>query len=94
MLIGVDGLNSGVRLFVVGDNDPAAVPRSTGARDMITRRSGAGGKELFGEDAFFQLSLFNLHGKELLNVILAFHGTGTELPDGQRRVVVSFVPMS
>lgn len=100
ILIGVDGMNSIVRRFVLGDQDPAATPRNTGAWAIMTQRTGAEGKELFGDSAqdnhesafigegvFFEPSFFNLHGKEILNVILASYDIGTEPPDSRRRVV-------
>lgn len=100
ILIGVDGMNSTVRRFVLGNDDPSAVPRNTGAWAIMVQTNGAEGKELFGDDAqdnlesgwlgegaFFEPTFFNLHGKEILNVILASYDIGIELPDDRRRVV-------
>ncbi|KAJ4386181.1 hypothetical protein N0V93_009074 [Gnomoniopsis smithogilvyi] len=92
ILIGADGIDSTIRRLLLGKDDPAAVPRNTGAWAIMARKTGAEGRKYFGDGlieefyecpwigdgVFFEQQLLALNGEEILNLIIASYDKGAE----------------
>lgn len=99
ILVGADGIHSTVRKFVLGEEDPAASPRNTGAWTVMALKPAAQAKASFGDGpleeareyswvgdgAFLMHNMFNKG--QVVQLIAAVHEAGAEGSDRWRCTV-------
>lgn len=99
ILVGADGIHSTVRKFILGEDDPAASPRNTGAWTVMALKPAAQAKASFGDGpleeareyswigdgAFLMHNMFSQG--QVVQFIVAAHEAGAEGSDRWHRTV-------
>lgn len=99
ILVGADGIHGTVRKFILGEDDPAASPRNTGAWTVMVLKPAAQAKASFGDGpleeareyswvgdgAFLMHNMFNQC--QVVQFMVAAHEAGAEGSDRWHRTV-------
>lgn len=99
ILVGADGIHSIVRRFILGEEDPAASPRNTGAWTVMALKPAAQAKASFGDGPLEEAreyswvgdGVFVMHNMfnqgQVVQLIIAAHEVGAEGSDRWHRTV-------